>query len=155
MQEDDYFKFLEFEKLLIEQEINNYLGLLGIKYVLDSRIKSLEKIKIKQEYLKRKGRPCDLTDVYDIVGFRISTETEDDLLLIEAFLEGTIFYTYQMIKFVDFYFKPKDTGYKAFNIFFISHHGIHFEIQLMTENMKKWTNSTHLEHDIRKYGRGG
>lgn len=155
MQEDDYFKFLESEKLLIEQEINNYLGLLGKKYVLDSRIKSPEKIRIKQEYLKRKGRPYNLTDIDDIIGFRISTETDNDLLLIEAFLEGTFFYTYQMVKFVDFYSKPKETGYKAFNIFFISHHGIHFEIQMMTERMRDWTNSTHIEHDIRKYRRGG
>lgn len=153
MREEEYLNLLESEKMLIEHEINEYLKLLGKKYTLDSRIKNLEKVRTKQKYLKMKGRPHELFDVDDIIGFRISADTDEDLFSIEAFLEGTIFYTHNMVKFVDFYANPKETGYKAFNIFFISSHGVRFEIQMMTEDMKKWTNDTHLEHDIRKYGR--
>lgn len=153
MQEEEYLNLLESEKSLIEQELNNNLGLLGKNYTLESRIKDIEKVRIKQEYLKIKGRPHKLTDVDDIIGFRISAENDEDLFLIKAFLEGTFFCIYEMVKIVDFYANPKDTGYKAFNIFFVSPRGIRFEIQMMTNEMKRWTNETHQEHDRRKYGK--
>lgn len=153
MLEDEYLALLENEKTLIEEEISKYLKIFGKKYVLDSRIKNPEKVRIKQEYLRIKGRPNKITDIDDIIGFRISAENDEDLLSIKAFLERTLFCEYEMVKCVDFYSKPKETGYKAYNIFFISTHGICFEIQMMTEDIRKWTNSTHKEHDIRKYGR--
>lgn len=151
--QEEYLSLLEYEKLIIEQDINTYLGLLGKSYILESRIKSLDKVKLKQEYLKSKGRPCELYDIDDIIGFRISADTKEDLFLIEAFLESTFFYKYPMVKFVDFYAHPKETGYKAFNVFFMSHNGIRFEIQMMTKEMRIWTNKTHAEHDNRKYGK--
>ncbi len=149
--QEEYLYLLESEKSLIEQDLNTYLGLLGKSYILESRIKSPDKVKLKQDYLRSKGRPCEICDVDDIIGFRISTETDEDLFFIEAFLESTLFYTYPMVKFVDFYAHPKETGYKAFNIFFISHHGVRFEVQMMTKEMRMWTNKTHEEHDKMKY----
>jgi len=51
----------------------------------------------------------------------------------------------------NFFNNPKSTGYKAFNCFY-DNWAFNTEIQMMTKEMRDWTNATHNEHNKRKYG---
>ena len=82
-------------------------------FLLESRIKSVDKIKLKYKLQIKKGLSGNANGlVPDIIEFRISVDSEDE---------------------VDF----SDE--------------IPFEIQIMTEQMRDWTNKTHLEYDEEKY----
>ncbi|MCM1052372.1 MAG: RelA/SpoT domain-containing protein [Ruminococcus sp.] len=116
-------------------------------YILEFRIKSLDKIKLKQRLYAMRYGYFELLDVPDIIGFRIAIDTEEDVQLIASLID----YYFRPTRIVDFFEKPKETGYKAYNYFF-ENEEIGTEIQIMTKEMRDWTNSTHEEHDERKYG---
>lgn len=146
---EEYLEELAFlEMKEIENELENILSKNYDKsYILDSRVKSLEKIHLKQQYREERSDPSNILDVPDIVGFRISVESEEDVIR----MFGLINSHFEPVRVVDFFNYPKNTGYKAFNCFY-DNWGFKTEIQIMTKTMRDWTNATHDEHNERKYG---
>lgn len=137
--------FLEIEE--IKDTLINILNQSGISYQLEFRVKSLEKIRQKQLLFKERSKPCSLFDVPDILGFRISVDSESDVYRIFALLNDY----FEPSRVIDFFNNPKSTGYKAFNCFY-DNWAFNTEIQMMTKEMRDWTNATHDEHNKRKYG---
>ena len=111
---DDLLYTANIMKNTLEESILNLLHQEYDKhFILESRIKSVDKIKLKYKLQIKKGLSGNANGlVPDIIGFRISVDSEDE---------------------VDF----SDE--------------IPFEIQIMTEQMRDWTNKTHLEYDEEKY----
>ncbi len=147
MKEEYLEDIARLEAYEMEEILKKFLDtFFGKDYILEFRIKSLAKMKLKQKlYAERKGS-CELEDIPDIIGFRIAVDREDDVHelmdLICRFLHPT--------RVVNF-FNNTYTDYKAYNIFFEDIE-INTEIQVMTKEMRDWTNMTHKEHDERKYG---
>ena len=137
--------FLEMEE--IKDELIAFLNTLDISYELENRVKSLTKIHQKQELYSERSNPVDLFDIPDIIGFRISVNTEEDVVRIFSILNKY----FVPFRIIDFFNNPKFTGYKAFNCFY-DIWGFKTEIQIMTKDMRDWTNATHDEHNERKYG---
>lgn len=136
---------LEIEE--IKDILINILSQSGVPYQMEFRVKSLEKIHQKQLLFKERNQSCELFDVPDILGFRISVDTERDVYKVFALLNDY----FEPIRVVDFFNNPKSTGYQAFNCFY-DNWAFNTEIQIMTKEMRDWTNATHDEHNKRKYG---
>lgn len=100
----------------------------GQDYILECRIKSMEKIKLKQELYRERYGDFSLFDVPDIIGFRISVDTEEDV----GKVMSLILNSYRPTRIIDFFNNPKSTGYKAYNVFF-ENLIINTEIQVMTK----------------------
>lgn len=119
----------------------------GKPYTLDKRVKSTDKLKLKQGLLSNKrGYLVPIEELPDIVGFRISVENDKDVEIVSEIIK------YFMLpdRVVDFFNKPKDTGFKAY-LYYFKNFEVNTEIQIMTKKMKEWTNETHDEHNKRKY----
>lgn len=126
---------------LIESKYKN-------SFVIDSRIKSHESIEGKKKLLKNKfGKDFTMSELPDVIGYRISVETEEECKEIAKILNEII----PPQGIVDYFKYPKDTGFRAY-LYYYTGYGINSEIQIMTFKMKDWTNSTHKEHEERKYG---
>lgn len=67
--------FLEMKELeeMLKMFLNKYFAK---PYELECRVKSMAKIKQKQQLYSSRGKNYDLFDVLDIIGFRISVDTE-------------------------------------------------------------------------------
>lgn len=137
--------FLEMEE--IKFEIMNILSNYGKSYTLDCRVKTLEKIHQKQLLYQERNKPCTLDDIPDIIGFRIAVETQEEVIRIYTLINSI----FEPKRVVDFFNYPKSTGYKAFNCFY-GNWAFGTEIQIMTKEMRDWTNATHEEHNKLKYG---
>lgn len=136
---------LEIEE--IKDSLINILSQSGISYQLDFRVKSLDRIHQKQLLFKERNRPCELFDIPDILGFRISVDSKADVYSIFALLNTC----FEPSRVVDYFNSPKSTGYQAFNCFY-DNWAFNTEIQIMTNEMRDWTNATHDEHYKMKYG---
>ena len=150
LEEDVFFKLAENQLSLFEVKIKNLLDSYYRKpYILDSRVKNINKLKKKQLYLSDiYNYPVELFDIPDIVGFRISVPTEEDVVEVSKIVKDKLLPT----RLVDYFNKPRETGFKAF-LYYFQDCKINTEIQIMTEEMMEWTNATHEEHNIRKYGK--
>lgn len=151
MTEEELIIKAELLKDVIEKEIIRILELSYKKpYNLDSRIKSLDKIEKKIEFRKNNNVPYSICDIGDVVGFRISVESEEDVVFLqELFLN---IWVEEPSCLFDFFNEPKSNGFKAFILQF-KQGEIPYEIQFMTNEMREWVNLTHEEHDNLKYGK--
>lgn len=156
MTEEEFMQLVLKMQKEIEYEIIKFLKIYYLKpYTLESRIKTPEKIKMKQEYLRNKNSSRDnyhtpdliIYDVPDLIGFRISADSEEDVKeLIELFANIWA----RPLSTYDFFNNPKPTGFKAVLSQYVANK-VPYEIQIMTTSMKNWTNETHEEHNKRKY----
>lgn len=148
---DEELQFLAEEqmerlKLQIKEILDKYYAK---SYILDSRVKKLDKLRLKQSLFSHKyGFPIELNDLPDIIGFRISVENEKEVEEISELIKKLLFPS----RIVDYFNKPKETGFKAY-LYYFENIGINTEIQIMTTRMMEWINITHDEHNNRKYGR--
>lgn len=132
----------------LELQIINFLDrCYGKPYTLDKRVKSIDKLKLKQRlFSNKRGYLVPLEELPDIVGFRISVESEEDVEIVSGIVKNLMLPN----RVIDYFNKPKDTGFKAY-LYYFDKYEINTEIQIMTERMKEWTNATHDEHNNRKY----
>ena len=147
--EDEELQLLAEEQMnRLRTEIQKYLNKFYDKtYILDSRVKSPDKLKMKQTLISsKKGYPIKLNDLPDIIGLRISVETEQDVEKMSELIKGL-----SPSKVMDYFNTPRENGFKAF-LYYFENIGINVEIQIMTVQMMEWTNATHKEHDTKKYG---
>lgn len=130
------------EKIMKERkaEIDNLM--IGIPYKLKYRIKSEDHIYRKQQKKNFKS----ITDVEDIIGFRILVETEDLCHQIYSILTDY----YNPYKISNYFVNPKSTGFKAY-ILKLNQYDINTEVQIMTYDMENITEKTHLIHEQEKY----
>ncbi len=123
-------------------------------YILECRLKSKEKIHIKQQFLIQKYPDSeeflkDISNMPDIVGFRISVDSLEDVKEIAKVLSSNA----DFYKELNYYEKPKESGFRAIVLQFWSDvSGFRYEIQLMTKEMRMWVNHTHRDYDEEKYG---
>lgn len=118
-------------------------------FTIETRIKSdvaLERKKAIMDCQQQKGYK-EIFDIPDIIGLRILTENENDCYVISEILNTH----FSPSRIIDYFTQPRDTGFKAY-LYFYTNLDIHSEIQIMTYQMRDWTNSTHKEHELRKYG---
>ena len=132
----------EIEKL-IKKHLLNY----DKKYILESRVKTPYKIRLKQGWLKNLGKPYEFSDINDIIGFRICVENEIEVEKLTNYFSDN----FNEIDRVDYFNNPKMNGFKAYLLYFCEEK-IEFEIQFMTLEMLEFTNLTHDQHDELKYG---
>lgn len=137
--------FLEMEEIKVE--IMSILSQYDKPYILDSRVKSLNKIHQKQTLYQERNEPSTLEDIPDIIGFRIAVDSEEEIIRIYDLINSI----FSPVRVIDFFNYPKATGYKAFNCFY-DIWGLNTEIQIMTKEMRDWTNATHDEYNQIKYG---
>ena len=121
-------------------------------FVLDYRIKSKEKLLLKQKLLEARDKePVTISSLADIVGFRISVDTEDDVKEVSQLINKL----FRVTRCIDYFSNPSPSGFKAFMYYFEDNNDsnmVNTEIQVMTKEMMHWTNETHKEVDERKYG---
>ncbi len=132
--------FLEMEE--IKDVLISFLDKCNISYELDFRVKSLDKIHQNQLLFKENNGVSDLSDIPDIIGFRISVDSDQEVLRIFDLL----FDYFIPISVGDVFNHTNNTGYKAFSCYY-DVWGINTEIQIMTKNMRDYINSHHEEHD--------
>lgn len=148
--EEDELQLLATEQMnRLKGRIKRFLDTHFAKpYILDCRVKSIEKLKLKQALFSQKyGYSVKLTDLPDIVGFRISVENEEDVEEVSELVKG--FLSPSGVN--DHFNNPGENGFKGF-VYFFEVFGLNTEIQVMTTRMMEWTNATHDEHNKRKYG---
>jgi len=126
---------LEFYKPKIKALIEKYYH---DEYDFEYRIKTRASIERKQNLNSR----IKLYQIPDILGFRISVPNDEYVLIISKIMARM-----EPITFTDFFNTPRNSGFKAFIYRFGS-----FEIQIMTYQMRDWTNNTHDEYEKQRYG---
>lgn len=119
------------------------------EFSLDYRIKSVEKM-MKKIQLRRNqyGQAYGAQNLPDIIGFRLSVNTEDEVIELSNLIERELNPTRK----VDHFITPTDSGFKA-NLYYFNLNGVNIEIQVMTKEMELWTNKTHDEYNSRTYGK--
>ncbi|MCH5167168.1 MAG: hypothetical protein J1F35_04660 [Erysipelotrichales bacterium] len=133
----------EFKPILTEFLDKNY----GKPYTLEYRIKSPEKIRLKQElFSKMKGIDFPLWALPDIIGYRIGVESEEEVEVLNQLIKME----YEPIRIMDYFNNPKESGFRAYLQQF-DNARVNTEIQIMTFDMIKWTNATHQDYDDKKY----
>jgi len=148
-QEEEKIQFIAEQWLeIFERQMTIFLdSYYGKPYTLDKRIKSVDKIRMKQRFLsEKKGYLVPLKEISDIVGLRISVESEKDVEIVSKIIKEEALPR----KIIDYFNKPKDTGFKAY-LYYFENFEVSTEVQIMTEKMKEWTNATHDEYNHRKY----
>ena len=139
----------EIELESFQAMLENYLKMYYKKeFSLDYRIKSVEKM-MKKIQLRRKqyGQAYGPHNLPDIIGFRVSVDTEDEVIELSNLIEIGLNPTRK----VDHFVTPTDSGFKA-NLYYFNLNGVNIEIQVMTKEMELWTNQTHDEYNSQKYG---
>ncbi len=139
--------FLEMEeiKTMLVNFLNNNCD---FSYEVEARVKSLDKLKQKLALYSSMGvENPTLIDIPDIIGFRISLDNEAEVIKMINLINNFAEYH----RTIDNFTYPKETGFKAF-AFYYNCFGFNTEIQIMTKNMRNWTNKTHKEYDNKKYG---
>ena len=144
LEELAFLEMEEIKEMLIKFLDNNYY----LPYILESRVKSISKLKQKlQLHISRGITGENVVDILDIIGFRISVDNEDEVINMVNLMQR--FASYLRLK--DQFNNPRSTGFKAFSYYYDCF-GFNTEIQIMTKDMREWTNGTHKKHDERKYG---
>lgn len=145
---EEYFdKLTTLEMEEIKDMIVNLLNKFDVSYELEYRNKELAKLKRKIEYRKGKGfKNENILNIPDIIGFRIVVESEEDVLKIRDILNNT-----RYDRIIDNFNFPKESGFRDFAYYYACF-GFNTEIQIMTKSMRDWTNATHEEYEMRKYG---
>lgn len=108
MNEEEKLQLLATEQMeILEPQIIDFLyRYYGKPYVLDRRIKSTSKLKLKQKlFSDQKGYPVALEDLPDIIGFRISVESEAEVEEISELIKQIM----RPNKVIDYFNNPKDT----------------------------------------------
>lgn len=123
-------------------------------FLLESRVKEADKIKVKCAYNEDKyNEPFSAYDIKDIVGIRVIVDTEDDVREVRSILSRTAL---PFDDEIDTLINPRESGYRAIALYYYPKPGdycpVHAEVQIMTREMAKWVNETHEEYDQRKYG---
>lgn len=122
-------------------------------YILECRVKSTEKLKLKQALLSSvKGKPQAITSLLDIVGFRIGVETEEDVVELANVMLNYL----EPYQAKDSFTQPSEGGFKAYLLHLdtlANGVGVNTEVQMMTMQMMEFANATHEEYDEKKYGR--
>lgn len=133
---------MESKKIIEEMKIEINDLMIGISYKLKYRIKSEDHIyrKFQKKNFKK------ITDVEDILGFRIMVETEELCHRVYSILTQH----YIPYKISNYFIHPKTTGFKAY-ILKLNQFDINTEIQIMTYDMEIITEKTHLIHEQTKY----
>lgn len=140
----NYSKLLKRSSFVIQEVVTNIVKILeGNSYSIRHRVKSEDNI-VRKQRLKNHKSPYD---VEDIVGIRILVNDEQSCHNIRELLLNH----YIPYKVSDYFKNPKDTGFKAYLIK-VNFMNVNVEIQVMTFEMEKLTERTHLEHEKRKYG---
>lgn len=140
----EYLNIVLSEKERIKEILLDFLyRQFGKHFTLEERIKSIDKIKMKQQLIGND----DIHAIGDIIGFRISVDSDGDVLKLISIFNKWIDKERMIF---DYFNRPKETGFKAYLIQFRNNF-IPYEIQIMTKKMRDWTNKTHAEHDKRKY----
>lgn len=118
----------------LEMQIINFLDkYYGKPYILEKRVKSIDKLRLKQKLFSDKvGYSVSLEDLPDIVGFRISVESEKDVEIMSEIIKNLMLPN----RVIDYFNKPKDTGFKAY-LYYFNNYEVNTEIQIMTERMKE------------------
>ncbi len=155
MSENEYLNFLEEQVTEVVSTVRGFIdSYFKENYILDYRLKSLEKINLKLSLFKKKhGREYSVIELPDIIGLRISVDDEMNVpQIVRCLISQKIFMCYGVI---DYFNNPKSNGFKAELLQFRAQkNGImyNFEIQVMTKAMRKFAEETHREHDKEKYG---
>lgn len=153
--EEEYLIFLEEQIEEVVNMVRNYINTCFLEnYMLEYRLKSLNKINLKLSLFERKhGRKFSVLELPDIIGLRISVDDEISVpYIVRCLLQQEMFQCYGII---DYFNNPKKNGFKAALLQFKTQKdGItyNFEIQIMTRSMRKIAEQTHQEHDREKYG---
>ena len=115
---------------------------------IDGRIKRLYSV-----FLKLRRQKIELEQVYDLVAFRIVTESVKDCY---AAL-GIIHQTWSPIpgRIKDFIAMPRPNGYQSLHTSVISDRGLPFEVQIRTEEMHRIAEEGIAAHWKYKEGRVG
>ncbi len=115
---------------------------------IDGRIKRLYSV-----FLKLRRQKIELEQVYDLVAFRIVTESVKDCY---AAL-GIIHQTWSPIpgRIKDFIAMPRPNGYQSLHTSVISDRGLPFEVQIRTEEMHRIAEEGIAAHWKYKEGRSG
>lgn len=128
-------------------DVFNSSGKKIAKY-LSSRIKSPTSI---EEKLKRKGFPkgieSAITNLNDIVGFRVVVRFTGDLYAVRDLIKKSD--EFKIIEEKDYVLYPKQSGYRSYHIIIeteIEGKKIYSEIQIRTMAMDCWAS---LEHQLR------
>ncbi len=144
---------MNLEEAILKLLYQNY----GKPFLLESRIKSVDKIKLKQKLQIKKGYVGSINClVPDIIGFRISVDCEQDIEDVKKiFSQNWNDFGERICMVFDYIKNPKSSGFKAITLQYrvVSDFSreIPYEIQIMTKQMRDWTNKTHLEYDKKKY----
>lgn len=146
--EDMFLKAQEYANIFSKKLYNIIKDKYKKPFLLEFRIKSFESINRKQELWQREYnfRPS-FEKLPDIIGYRLSVENEEDCTVMSDVISEYL----NPNRLIDYFNHPKETGFKAY-LYYIEEDKFNSEIQIMTLSMRGWTNSTHQEHVIRKYG---
>ena len=137
----------ELHLVKIEEEIRELLNReYGKPYELECRIKTEESLLRKYNEFSELCKE-QVSNVPDILGFRISVVSQEDCPLIAELVVNNL----KSKDVIDYFNSPKETGFKAY-LCYLENQPVTTEIQIMSQAMRDWTNLTHKEHEIRKYG---
>lgn len=140
---------------LLEQiidELSKVVELSEAPGTVHGRLKSIPSIYKKLIRYSKEGKPATITNLRDILAFRILTETEKDCYTILSTLSAL--YTFEDEKTDDYIAKSKPNGYRAIHIVALTENGYPFEIQICTYLMHKHNEfgpSSHIAY--KKQGR--
>lgn len=147
-----YFKAKK-EIKSFEQKFQAYIKrIYKDEFLLEHRIKSLKSIKRKQSFAEHNGSKLNLSQIPDLVGYRISVHNESDrnYLANLLFFDGKSWDKRLEPDYVINYFDPpRESGFNAI-LYRYENFAVNTEVQIMTFEMRKWTNETHGEYE-KKY----
>lgn len=144
LQKTNYLPFVdEIYKTLKEEMFKN-----GIECIIQKRFKHVFSI-----YKKMKVREIYLDEVYDFLAFRIILNNNDPNECYKAI--GIIhgLWVYVSHRWRDFISQPKKNGYQSLHTTLLYGEGLHFEVQVRTEDMHRIAEEGLAAHWQYKQGR--
>lgn len=130
----------------IEETISQALAAEGIDATVNGRRKNLYSI-----YLKMQQKHRRFLDVFDLYGFRIIVEEDDQCYR----ALGIVHHCYRPIseQFNDFIANPKVNGYQSLHTTLMARGGVKFEVQIRTREMHQIAESGIAAHWQYKIGK--
>ncbi len=127
----------------ITASIRNRLSECGVSARVFGRKKHLYSI-----YSKMRDQRKSLSDIMDVYGFRIVTDSVDDCYRILGAMHGL----YKPVpgRFKDYIAIPKTNGYQSLHTTLIGQNGVPIEIQIRTEDMEAMANHGIAAHWLYK-----
>ena len=127
----------------ITASIRNRLSECGVSARVFGREKHLYSI-----YSKMRDQRKSLSDIMDVYGFRIVTDSVDDCYRILGAMHGL----YKPVpgRFKDYIAIPKTNGYQSLHTTLIGQNGVPIEIQIRTEDMEAMANHGIAAHWLYK-----